>query len=101
MNKQRRDILLEEWGKFSLDTAKLIIGGVILAGIMRTDVSPEYLIIYGTLFVALFFGIGTVFPSSKEPKSIAYVNRIVYILGTCGANVDFIGVYSDSFADIR
>ena len=28
-------------GKFRLDTAKLIIGGVILAGIMRTDVSPE------------------------------------------------------------
>lgn len=28
-------------GKFSLDTAKLIIGGVILAGIMRTAVSPE------------------------------------------------------------
>ena len=41
MNKQRKDILLEERGKFSLDTAKLIIGGVILAGIMRTDVSPE------------------------------------------------------------
>lgn len=60
MNKQRRNILLEKWGKFCLDTAKLIIGGVILAGIMRTDVSPEYLIIYGTLFVALFFGIGTV-----------------------------------------
>ena len=60
MNKQRKDILLEEWGKFSLDTAKLIIGGVILAGIMRTDVSSEYLIVYGTLFVALFFGIGTV-----------------------------------------
>lgn len=59
MNKQRKDILLEKWRKFSLDTAKLIIGGVILAGIMRTDVSPEYLI-YGTLFVALFFGIGTV-----------------------------------------
>lgn len=38
MNKQRKDILLEERGKFSLDTAKPIIGGVILAGIMRTDV---------------------------------------------------------------
>lgn len=70
MNKQRKDILLEKWGKFSLDTAKLIIGGVILAGIMRTDVSPEYLIIYGTLFVALFFGIGTVLiPLPKNHKA--------------------------------
>lgn len=33
--------IVGKMGKFSLDTAKLIIGGVILAGIMRTAVSPE------------------------------------------------------------
>lgn len=60
MNKERRNILYEEWGKFCLDTAKLIIGGVILTGIMRTDITPTSLIIYGSLFVAVFFMIGTI-----------------------------------------
>lgn len=61
MNKNQRKTMIEETGKLCVDTAKLIVGGVILAGIMRTDISPTKLIAFGFVFVFLFSAFGIIF----------------------------------------
>ena len=35
MKSEKKEVLLSETGKFLIDIAKLVFGGVILAGIMR------------------------------------------------------------------
>ena len=49
----------KELGKVLIDIAKLVIGGVILAGLMKQDVSPIHLfVIGGTVSVGLIlFGL--------------------------------------------
>ncbi len=97
MNRERRNILSEEWGKFSLGTAKLIIGGMILVGIMRTDITPVSLISYGVLLVAIFFIIGTfgtlliniVNSCIQEQKRVADVISIVNLLEFSRPEVDW------------
>ena len=42
-----RKWLTEKLGDFLLDIAKLIFGGVVLAGIMETDVNPYWLFSIG------------------------------------------------------
>jgi hypothetical protein len=44
----------KEAAKFLLDVAKLLIGGVLLTGIMRQDISPRLLFLVGGITVALF-----------------------------------------------
>lgn len=51
----------ENAGKFLLDVAKLIIGGVILAGIMQQDIGYLKLYIYGGLTVVFCVLWGIVF----------------------------------------
>ena len=94
MNRERRNILSEEWGKFSLGTAKLIIGGMILVGIMRTDITPVSLISYGVLLVAIFFIIGTLLINIvnsciQEQKRVADVISIVNLLEFSRPEVDW------------
>lgn len=48
------DMLNEEVGKFSLDVAKLIIGGVVLASIVKEDLDPLLLIGIGMVIVLFF-----------------------------------------------
>ena len=48
MRKERRETILSETGKFLVDIAKLVFGGVILAGIMK----------YESVNCALLYGIG-------------------------------------------
>ena len=43
----------KELGKILIDIAKLVIGGVILAGLMRQDIPPVYLFVVGTIVSAL------------------------------------------------
>ncbi len=57
-----------EIGKFFLDIAKLIIGGVILASIMNSDTDPLLLIGVGFVFVVLFVGLGLFFISRAKKK---------------------------------
>ena len=42
MKSEKKEVLLSETGKFLIDIAKLIFGGVILAGIMRYDESTPH-----------------------------------------------------------
>ena len=46
-----------ELGKIMIDVAKLVIGGVILAGLMRQDIAAVYLFsIGGAVAASLIFG---------------------------------------------
>jgi len=44
----------KEVAKFLLDIAKLLIGGILLTGIMRQDISPALLFSVGGCVTALF-----------------------------------------------
>ncbi|MDR1004317.1 MAG: hypothetical protein LBL97_04850 [Prevotellaceae bacterium] len=50
----------ETAGKFLLDIAKLVIGGVILAGVMQQGISHVNLYIYGGLFTTFCIIVGFV-----------------------------------------
>ena len=51
----------KELGKILIDIAKLVIGGVILAGLMRQDIPPVYLFVVGGIVSALLVIIGLYF----------------------------------------
>ena len=54
MKSEKKEVLLSETGKFLIDIAKLVFGGVILAGIMRyDDINPALLFSIGGIVVAL------------------------------------------------
>ena len=56
--KSKNKVLGTETGKFCLDVAKLVIGGVILAGIVKRDIDPMILIGVGFVFVIMLTIIG-------------------------------------------
>ena len=62
------DKLDEEAGKFSLDVAKLIIGGVVLASIVKEDLDPFVLIGVGMLIVLVFVVLGFYLLSKSNRK---------------------------------
>ncbi len=51
-NRTQKEVMFGEIGKYCLDISKLIFGGVILAGIMKLDVSRTSLFIIGGIAVA-------------------------------------------------
>ena len=58
LNIEQQKALLEEGYKFCFDVVKLIIGGVILAGIMQESINKELLYGAGFFFIVLFLVIG-------------------------------------------
>ena len=69
MEKERKQALLQETGKFLVDIAKLVFGGVILAGIMEFEtINQTVLFIIGSLVVAACFSIGLAFIVFSKPK---------------------------------
>jgi len=56
----------KELGKVLIDIAKLVIGGVILAGLMRQDIPPVFLFISGSIVSVLMIGFGLGFISWAE-----------------------------------
>ena len=66
--KLNKDKLYEEGGKFSLDVAKLIIGGVVLASIVKESFNPLVLIGVGMGMVLMFVILGF-FLISKSGKN--------------------------------
>jgi len=59
----------KELGKVLIDIAKLVIGGVILAGLMRQDIPPVYLFTAGSIVAVLMIGFGLSFISWSEKDS--------------------------------
>ncbi|MDR1555405.1 MAG: ABC transporter permease [Tannerellaceae bacterium] len=56
----------KELGKIFIDISKLVIGGVILAGLMRQDIPPVYLFIVGGTAAVLMIIFGLVLISWEE-----------------------------------
>lgn len=61
MEKNRKEALFAELGKYSMDISKLVFGGVILAGIMRLDVNKIALFGLGVLVVIATLVAGLIF----------------------------------------
>ena len=66
MKQKKREIMMQESGKYFLDLSKLFFGGVILAGIMDIGVERVYLLGIGSLIVALFAIMGFIFYSKSK-----------------------------------
>ena len=66
---QEANTIFMEAGKFCLDIAKLIFGGVILAGLMKQDI--EYLSLFlvglGVVLIFAFWGFWLI--SKSKPKN--------------------------------
>ena len=76
LNKEQLLALSSESGKFCLDIAKLIFGGLILASIVKKDLDSYFLIGVGTFCVVLFLFAGLTFiVFSKREKSKKYYRR--------------------------
>ena len=62
-----------ELGKFMVDIAKLVFGGVILAGIMSEDINRQLLFSFGSLVVLAFALLGLyVISKNKEVKRYGF-----------------------------
>jgi len=59
----------KELGKVLIDIAKLVVGGVILAGLMRQDIPPTFLFVVGGIVAVLMIYIGLVFISMTDNES--------------------------------
>lgn len=66
MKQKKRELMMQEYGKYCLDMSKLIFGGVILAGIMNLGVADIYLFGVGGSLVAIFASFGFVFYSRSK-----------------------------------
>lgn len=66
MKQKKRELMMQELGKYCLDMSKLIFGGVILAGIMNLGVENVYLFGVGGILVAFFAAIGFTFYSKSR-----------------------------------
>ena len=56
LNIEQKTTLWSEGGKFCLDLAKLIFGGIILASIMKKDIDTGKLLVFGAL-ITLFLAV--------------------------------------------
>jgi len=65
----------EEFGKVLIDIAKLVIGGVILAGLMRQDIQPVLLFSIGSIIAVLMLGYGLNLISLSKKKQNKNRNR--------------------------
>ena len=66
MKQKKRELMMQEYGKYCLDMSKLIFGGVILAGIMNLGVDDFVLFGTGGILVALFASMGFIFYSKSK-----------------------------------
>lgn len=56
LNIEQKTTLWSEGGKFCLDLAKLIFGGIILASIMKKDIDAGKLLVFGAL-ITMFLAV--------------------------------------------
>ncbi len=66
--KTNRELALDELGKYLIDISKLVFGGIILAGIMRLDINPIWLIGAGmtAVFVSGIVGFALLLISNSK-----------------------------------
>ncbi len=70
MEKERKETVLSETGKFLIDIAKLVFGGIILAGIMKYEsINQALLFSIGGMAVLICFMSGLILMAlSKKQK---------------------------------
>ena len=68
MEKEKKEAILTEVGKFFIDIAKLVFGGIILASIMKIDVKQSLLFILGGIAVIIFAAVGLLFIALSKSK---------------------------------
>ena len=68
MEKERKEAVLAEIGKFFIDIAKLVFGGIILASIMKIEVNKSLLFILGGIAVVAFALAGLLFVALSKSK---------------------------------
>ena len=68
MEKERKEAVLAEIGKFFIDIAKLVFGGIILASIMKIEVNKSLLFILGGIAVVAFALAGLLFIALSKSK---------------------------------
>ncbi len=66
MKQKKRELMMQEYGKYCLDMSKLIFGGIILAGIMNLGVDDFYLFGVGGFMVGIFAFMGFIFYSKSK-----------------------------------
>ena len=66
MKQKKRELMMQDTGKYCLDLSKLIFGGVILGSIMNLGVDSIYLFGVGGVWVVLLSIIGFVFYSKSR-----------------------------------
>ena len=66
MKQKKRELMMQESGKYCLDMSKLIFGGVILAGIMNLEVDRIFLLGVGGLLVLFLMMLCFVFYSKSR-----------------------------------
>ena len=68
LNIEQKRTLFEEGYKFCFDVVKLIIGGVILAGIMQENIDRSNLYGWGLFFIFLLATLGVYFLIESKSK---------------------------------
>lgn len=70
MTNERKENILSESGKFLIDIAKLVFGGIVLAGIMKFEsINTTLLYTMGSIAVVICFIAGLVLTTlSKKGK---------------------------------
>lgn len=70
MTNERKENILSESGKFLIDIAKLVFGGIVLAGIMKFEsINTTLLYTIGSIAVVICFIAGLVLTTlSKKGK---------------------------------
>ena len=66
MKQKKRELMMQQAGKYCLDMSKLIFGGVILGSIMNLGVNSVYLFGIGGVFVVAFAVAGFVSYSKSK-----------------------------------
>ena len=66
MKQKKRELIMQESGKYCLDMSKLIFGGVILAGLMNMGVNSTVLFGVGGPLVVLLAALGFIFYSKSR-----------------------------------
>ena len=61
--------MIKELGKVLIDIAKLVIGGVILASLMKQNIKPELLFIIGSIVSIIMICTGLILIAWKEKNN--------------------------------
>lgn len=78
LNNEQKKALYEEGYKFCFDVVKLILGGIIFAGIMQDNIDRTRLYAWGVFFMVLIVALGVTTQHPLKNKFLRVPYRISY-----------------------